>query len=76
MATTNALRIPTLSTIQGQDSVVVFPDEVPIGVDQHQNIIDVLRGELAPLSVWRDCAVSVFVRPKNEFYGESRELLF
>ena len=63
MATMNALRIPTLSTTQGKDSVVVFPDEVPIGANQDLNIIDVLRGELAPLSVWRECAVSVSIWP-------------
>ena len=72
MATMNALRIPILSTTQGQESVVVFPDEVPTGASQDLNIIDVLRGELAPLSIWRECAVSVFIRGDGNNFSRAR----
>ena len=50
-----ALVIPPLSK---GDNIVLYPDELPIG-NLEVDIVDVLRGELAPLSVWRECAVSL-----------------
>ena len=48
-----SVSIPPLS--DGQ-SIVFFPDELPV---EDVDLVDVLRGELAPLSVWRECAVSL-----------------
>ena len=39
-----------------------FPDELP--ADPY-DVIDVLRSELAPLKIWRACAVSFFVELPN-----------
>ena len=38
-------------------SVVIFPDELPVGDLDYNDIIDVLRSVLAPLKLWRSCAV-------------------
>lgn len=46
------IRIPIEST-----SVVIFADELPIGEIDYNDIIDVLRSVLAPLKLWRSCAV-------------------
>ena len=50
-----------IPSLKGESENVVFwADELPIGGgSQEIDIVDVLRGELAPLSVWRDCAVSL-----------------
>jgi hypothetical protein len=39
------------------DSVVIFADELPVGDLDYNDIIDVLRSVLAPLKLWRSCAV-------------------
>lgn len=41
--------------ISGQGTVEFYPDELPA---DHNDLIDVLRAELAPFKVWRSCAVS------------------
>ena len=38
-------------------SVVIFPDELPVGDLDYNDIIDILRSVLAPLKLWRSCAV-------------------
>lgn len=35
-------------------AIAFFPDELP---EDHNDLIDVLRSELAPLKSWRTCAV-------------------
>lgn len=40
------------------DNIVIFPDELPVGELDYNDLIDVLRSVLAPLDVWRKCAVS------------------
>lgn len=52
-----AVVIPPLG--EGSDNIVFYPDELPVGT-LNVDIVDVLRGELAPLSVWRECAVSLW----------------
>ncbi len=47
-----AIRIPMIS---GHETIEFFPDELPA---DHNDLIDVLRSELAPFKVWRACAVS------------------
>lgn len=39
---------------QPEISIEFFPDELP---DDHYDLIDGLRLELAPLKVWKQCAV-------------------
>jgi hypothetical protein len=46
--------------ISGNDQVEFYPDELPVDFN---DLIDVLRSELAPFKVWRACAVSIV------FYG-------
>jgi hypothetical protein len=66
-----AIQIPAISSSLGrdrensdieinnstEDSIVIFPDELP---EDHNDLIDVLRSELAPFRVWRSCAVSSY----------------
>jgi hypothetical protein len=49
-----SIRIPMIS---GSDQVEFYPDELPVDFN---DLIDVLRSELAPFKVWRACAVSIF----------------
>ena len=55
------LQIPPLSggSQESSDQIVVFPDELPLGEHHDLSIVDVLSKELVPLSVWRECAVSI-----------------
>jgi hypothetical protein len=39
-------------------NVIIFPDEIPTESSDFFDLIDVLRGYLAPLKVWRSIAVS------------------
>lgn len=50
-----AIRFPLFHT--PEVSVEFFPDELP---DDHYDLIDCLRFELAPLKIWKTCAVRVF----------------
>lgn len=51
-----ALSVPRIKIpmINGTDSAEFFPDELP---GDANDVIDVLRSELAPFRVWRACAV-------------------
>ncbi|RYG58463.1 hypothetical protein EON64_21295 [archaeon] len=49
-----SIKIPL---VNDQSCVEIFPDELPVDVN---DIIDVLRSELAPLRVWRNCAVEYY----------------
>jgi hypothetical protein len=54
------IRIPYLETGGDNPSTCVelFPDELPLSTDlDHNDLVDCLRSELAPLHVWRSCAV-------------------
>lgn len=53
---TRAIRIPILNT---KDDFEIFPDELPINEGDYDDLIDILRAELAPLKVWRSCAVRI-----------------
>jgi hypothetical protein len=46
--------------MNSSENVVIFPDELPVGDMDYNDLVDVLRSELAPLHVWRACAVSIF----------------
>jgi hypothetical protein len=50
-----SIKVPILNTME---CVEMFPDELPVGDLDYNDLIDVMRSELAPLSVWRACAVS------------------
>jgi hypothetical protein len=52
LETNRTIRIPI-----EQNAVVIFADELPIGEIDYNDIIDVLRSVLAPLKLWRSCAV-------------------
>jgi hypothetical protein len=49
-----SVRIPTAS----DEIVEIFSDEFPVGSGDYNDLLDLLRGELAPLNIWRHCAVS------------------
>lgn len=49
---TTSIRFPLFH--QPEISVEFFPDELP---EDHYDLIDGLRLELAPLKVWKQCAV-------------------
>ena len=51
-----AIRIPIQNS--ESDYVEIFPDELPSGDLDYNDLIDVLRAEFAPLKIWRSCAVS------------------
>jgi hypothetical protein len=51
--TTTAIKFPLFHT--PEISVEFFPDELP---EDHNDVIDCLRLELAPLKIWKTCAVS------------------
>ena len=51
-----AIHIPISSS--DSDYVEIFPDELPIGDLDYNDLMGVLRAELAPLKIWRACAVS------------------
>ena len=55
MSTSDCIRIPILNS---SSFVEIFPDELPVGELDYNDLIDVLRAELAPLKIWRACAVS------------------
>jgi hypothetical protein len=55
-ANNQAIRFPLFHT--PEIAVEFFPDELP---EDHYDLIDCLRLELAPLKIWKTCAVSKFV---------------
>jgi hypothetical protein len=57
---TRTIRIPLgLEGTGYQESVTIFADELPVGDLDYNDVIDVLRSVLAPLKLWRQCAVSL-----------------
>jgi hypothetical protein len=61
-----AIRIPLCNS---QQTVVVFPDEIDDSLDGEEfPLLDVLRGEFSPLSIWKQCAV--------EFHRQSMDSKF
>ncbi len=48
----SSIRIPM---INGPDYIEFYADELP---PDHNDVIDILRAELAPFKVWRACAVT------------------
>jgi hypothetical protein len=52
-ANNQAIRFPLFHT--PEIAVEFFPDELP---EDHYDLIDCLRLELAPLKIWKTCAVS------------------
>ena len=67
MSSIHSLLIPSLDQ---KDTVEIYPDELPTGGDS--DLIDVLRSELAPLDVWRKCAVEYH---RQGFYDEFQKIL-
>jgi hypothetical protein len=53
MSVNPVIRVPIAASDQ-TEFVGIFPDELP---DDFYDVIDVLRSELAPLKVWKMCAV-------------------
>lgn len=49
----HSIVIPLLSN---DEKIEFFPDELSI---TGEDMVDMLRGELAPLNVWRACAVCI-----------------
>ena len=58
MSLSASIQIPMVNS---DEFVEIFPDELPItgGEMDYNDLIDVLRSELAPLKVWRSCAVRI-----------------
>jgi hypothetical protein len=52
-----SLRIPIAGS-DGSDFVEVFPDELPSDVN---DLLDVLKAEVAPLKIWKEAAVRLFI---------------
>lgn len=50
------IRIPLISVGGSEEHIDIYPDELP---DDHNDLIDILKSELAPFQVWRACAVSI-----------------
>ena len=43
------------------ESVIIFPEELPVKDDcDHTDVIDLLRSVMAPLKLWRSCAVEYY----------------
>lgn len=57
------IQIPLVNE-PGNLCVSIFPDELPL---DHNDLIDVLRSELAPLATWRMSAVSCHLIVKDIF---------
>lgn len=62
-----SIRIPKLGT---NEFVEIFPDELPHDENvDYNDLMDVLKSELAPLKVWRACAVIAKMRFITGFYA-------
>jgi hypothetical protein len=66
-STQNKITIPIHIS---NDFVEIYPDELPVGELDYNDLFDVLRSELAPLNVWRTCAVE-YHRQGNIFLFNS-----
>ena len=54
------IRIPLGDNASATECVCIFPDELPAGDLDYNDIIDLLRSVLAPLKLWRTCAVEYY----------------
>ena len=54
------IRIPLGDNVSASECVFIFPDELPAGDLDYNDIIDLLRSVLAPLKLWRSCAVEYY----------------
>ena len=54
------IRIPLGDNASATECVFIFPDELPAGDLDYNDIIDLLRSVLAPLKLWRSCAVEYY----------------
>lgn len=50
------IRIPLISVGGSEEHIDIYPDELP---EDHNDLIDILKSELAPFHVWRACAVRI-----------------
>ena len=71
-----SIRIPVISSSERQgldeiqedgECIEMFPDEIPL---DHNDLIDVLRSELAPFRVWRTCAVEYRRQGRDEEFNQ------
>jgi len=64
----SSIFIPMINTTKNE-GVTIFFDELPVSAQQNaEDLVDLLKSELAPLDVWRRCAVEYHRRGfKKEF---------
>ena len=53
------LSIPLESEEQQNEKVIIFADELPIEDMDYNDVTDLLTSVIAPIKIWRTCAVSM-----------------
>ena len=61
-----SIKIPIAET---NETVIIFPDELEDNDEFVSDLLDILRGELAPLHVWKECAVEYHRQNLNKRFS-------